>query len=262
MDGLALPLAADALEGRSAALAADTRARFERDRYGSHSSTSRTAAESARALDERIARAFGTYVLKNRLRSSEVCTAASDECVARVERLQEMTLPSKHRLSSQFEECGRAFNASCVGPSFEDSLQRLTKAWTAANAQFRTMYNRKLSSSLLVLSLAGALVSRFLLKRGELELGCWACLLFLEFYPKVYFSEEALYESDAWAYVSLAWELLVSNPLVDLDHWWRPMLLWPVIAYAAVRLRAVWRTKARWLGGVNPLPRYQRPTPD
>ena len=54
----------------------------------------------------------------------------------------------------------------------------------------------------------------------------------------------------------------MSNPLVDLDHWWRPMLLWPVIAYAAVRLRAAWRTKARWLGGVNPLPRYQRPTPD
>lgn len=264
MDRLLLPLAARDLEERSTSIAMVTRAHFERDRYGSHSSTSKTATESANALDEKLMKALETYVLRNRLISSEVCTRASDECIERMERLQEMTLPSEHRMRSQFLECSEAFNATCVGPSFEDSLQRLDKAWTAAHAQFRTMYNRKLSSSLIVISLAGALLSRFVLRRGEIELCCWSCLLFLEFYPKVYFSEQALYGSSAWGYITLIWETIVSNPLVDMDHWWRPLLLWPTLAYAFVRCKTAWKERRKaacW--PMMMLPRFNtRETPD
>lgn len=257
IEATTLPIDADELEKKSTELLVEIRARFDRERYGSHSSSSKTATSSARALEERIEKAYDNVVVRNKLRSSEVCTAASDVCITKIETLQSMTLPSKQRLLSQFVECGGVFNTTCVGPAKMDMSQRLQKAWTKAEASFLTRYNRHLSSSLLVVSLVGALMSRFILRRGEIELLCWACLFFLEFYPRVLFSEDALYGTLAWTYIAMVWEILVFNPLVDIDRPWKPLVIWPSIGFVVLRIRMYYWKKRR----MPSLPRH-RPVPD
>jgi hypothetical protein len=73
--------------------------------------------------------------------------------------------------------------AKCTGPARAASSERLSMAWERASKQFGSDYNGRLLTGLLVLSVGGILVFRFLLRARLLELASWLALGFLELYP-------------------------------------------------------------------------------
>lgn len=102
------------------------------------------------------------------------------QCEGQIERLAKMALPSLGRFAAKSQSCMATFQAKCVGPAGPAQLQRLEHAMERERARFQREYNDRLYSGLVVLTLAMAVLCRFVLKRMLLEFVCWASFLFLE----------------------------------------------------------------------------------
>ena len=102
------------------------------------------------------------------------------QCEHDVEKLAQMTLPSLGRFDAKSHGCVTIFNSRCVGPAAAAQAARLQHALSREKARFQREYNDRLFNGLVMVSLAVALISRFVLKRLVLEVVSWGSFIFLE----------------------------------------------------------------------------------
>lgn len=105
------------------------------------------------------------------------------------------------------------------GNKWKCILQMLGKS----RSQFIKEYNQRLFNWLVVFSLIMVVIGRFVVKFILIEIGAWILFIFLETYTKMFWSIESLYYNSAWQFVVATWEILVYNPILDLDRWAIPV---------------------------------------
>lgn len=67
----------------------------------------------------------------------------------------------------------------------------------------------------------------------------------VQLYPKITFGVGNMYKSFGWRKLVAAWELVIYNPVLDLETWWLPLMVGAVAAALCYRNRA--RLWQRWL---------------
>ena len=58
----------------------------------------------------------------------------------------------------------------------------------------------------------------------------------LQVYPKLFLSGGSMYDSRWWQVLVHSWELVVYNPVLDLEHTWQLLLGFVVLLYVSWRL--------------------------
>jgi hypothetical protein len=104
-----------------------------------------------------------------------------------------------------------------------------------------------------MLSLAGVLAGRFLVRSGLLELCSWAVFIFFEVAPKLSL-DRGLYETKVWRGTISVWEGLVYSPVLDLDRWSLPLgvgAVGGVLGFRVWRRLRGWRRKGKAATGLR-----------
>jgi hypothetical protein len=91
-----------------------------------------------------------------------------------------MALPSLGRFDDRSAKCATLFEGGCIGPARQRQEARLAHATQRERARFRLEYNNRLYTGLVILSLLGAVVARFALKRTAIEAASWGLFAFLQ----------------------------------------------------------------------------------
>ncbi len=159
-------------------------------------------------------------------------------CEELLDTMLQQKLPSAHKFRGSWERCHERFAGRCVGPAFDKSQARLSRAWGQAEGQFMRDYNDRLLSCLLVGAIGAVLVFRFVLKVQLLEIGGWLAFVFLEVYPKVYAGPGSMYDREWWKVTARVWEVVVYG-LFGYDY---VVVVWAAIALV---LWGWWRWRSR-----------------
>jgi len=69
--------------------------------------------------------------------------------------------------------CNEKWSKQCVGPSRATYATRLGRSAARERSAFLQSYNARLLNGLLITSIAGIIIFRFLIKASLLELGSW-----------------------------------------------------------------------------------------
>lgn len=185
---------------------------FRRDRFG-------RGAVTAAALKRRAEALYAARAEKNAFASGRECESLSSACEEELVGLQSMRLPSLRKFDDSAAACNASWSRRCVGPSRATYAARLSRTAARERSAFLQSYNARLLNGLLVASVAGIVVFRFLLKAGLLELLSWGLFVMLEVSPKLYIGPgESVFDSAWWSAAARAWEVVVYNPVVDLDR--------------------------------------------
>ena len=70
----------------------------------------------------------------------------------------------------------------------------------------------------------------------------------LQVYPKLYLNGGSMYEAHWWIILVRVWEILVYNPVLDLEKWWQILTPVALVAYVVWKLwvrciRPRWRRR-------------------
>jgi hypothetical protein len=70
----------------------------------------------------------------------------------------------------------------------------------------------------------------------------------LQVYPKLYLNGGSMYEAHWWIILVRVWEILVYNPVLDLEKWWQILTPVALVAYVTWKLwvrciRPRWRRR-------------------
>lgn len=172
-----------------------------------------------KSLKRRMEELFQARTEKNAFASGRECESLSSACEDEIVGLQAMRLPSLRKFDDVVAVCNATWSKRCVGPSRATYATRLSRSAARERAAFLSEYNRRLLNGLLVASVAGIVIFRFLVKAGLLELLSWALFVLLEVSPKLYIgSGDNMFESAYWTAAARAWEVIVYNPFLDLDR--------------------------------------------
>merc|ERR1711908_129158 len=131
-------------------------------------------------------------------------------------------LPSQTRFQSSFHRCNTTFQGFCVGPARPTYTSRMRHSWMREEQHFHALYISKLTQALLVISVIWIVVFRFLVKSGLGELLGWALFVVVELAPKMamFGQENSLWSSQYGKHVLNGYEMVVYNPLWDLNESW------------------------------------------
>ena len=148
------------------------------------------------------------------------CESSSSACEDELVSLQTMRLPSVRKFDDSLATCNATWSRRCVGPSRATYAARLSRSAARERTAFLQSYNARLLNGLLVASIAGIVIFRFLVRVGLLELASWGLFVILEVSPKLYIGPPGatMFESTWWTTAAKAWEVVVYNPFVDLDE--------------------------------------------
>lgn len=178
---------------------------------------------------------------ENQAASSQLCSSLEARCEAELDDLQAMRLPSLRKFESSHRRCERRFTEQCKGPGRKENAERLAKAWARASKQFARDYNNNLYTGLLVLSLCGIVIFRFVWRVQIIEAACWVGFLFLEVYPHVHPGPGTMYDTKGWQVTVQAWEGL----MLALFGFRGAPAVWVVALAAVVVLRLHRRRQQR-----------------
>ncbi|EFJ48035.1 hypothetical protein VOLCADRAFT_60759, partial [Volvox carteri f. nagariensis] len=181
---------------------------------------------------------------ENLAASNAICSELENRCEEELDHMQNMRLPSLRKFESSYRHCEMTFSERCLGPAKAPNAERLEKAWVRARKAFGKDYNDRLFTGLLVISLAAAVVFRFLIKMQILELAAWAGFLFLEIYPKLH-PVTSMYDTRGWALTVRLWEFFMAV----LFGFNGSGVLWLVVVVAVVLMRVCYSRRRRRGGG-------------
>ncbi|KAL4550699.1 hypothetical protein Ndes2526B_g08809 [Nannochloris sp. 'desiccata'] len=209
-------------------------AKFEKERFGS-------AVESLReTLDTALKRELSSRQTSNTYESSRVCEAAELECETALEREAAQKLPSTGRFEARFQKCKASFDQQCVGPAKGHNEERLQKAWERESSRFNRDYNERLYNGLVLMAVAAIVVFRFVVRWSLGETAGWGVFLFLQMYPKSFLGTgSSMYETATWQSLVGLWEVVIDNPLIDLERWGTVSFVLTVVLLS---------TRRRWAG--------------
>lgn len=157
------------------------------------------------------------------------------QCEASLEKLERMSLPSLGRFDAKATQCMEAFSKGCEGPARQHQGERLKHAHDRERARFQKEYNNRLYNGLTMAALCLALLCRFIFKQMIPEMLGWAAFVFLEAYPKVTVGMANMYDSQWWQRLIGVWEVIIYNPLLDLEAAWLPMLILAAVTVCGYR---------------------------
>jgi len=230
-----LPMEATALQVAAATARAAARDKYERGRFGA------AVEELDRALEAALDRELAAFTTTNTYQSSVACDAAELECEAELEREAGHRLPSTGRFSSRFNKCKGRFDSVCVGPAKEHAEARLTRVWERESSRFEREYNDRLYNGLILISVVLIVVTRFVLKWSIGETAAWASFIFLQIYPKSFLgSGSSMFETSGWQGLVKVWEVVVDNPIVDLESFGLPVGCVAILGFMT-RRKWAWR---------------------
>ncbi|KAK9868066.1 hypothetical protein WJX84_001038 [Apatococcus fuscideae] len=224
-----LPADEGALQRSHEAAVLHALARFDAEKFGNLGQGG--AGPLRGSLTNVLIKQLDTRVTANRLASTEACNRLEQECEDGLEREQKVHLPSTSRFAAHYQRCRLKFDVGCIGPARADQAGRLDKAWKREERRFRQDYNDKLFNGLILVLLLDIVVSRFLLKSNLLESIGWILFVFLQVYPKLYLSGGSMYDSSWWQLLVQGWELMVYNPILDLEQTWQILIPTGLLAY-------------------------------
>ena len=172
-------------------------------------------------LDKGAAEALRAVSDANFVASQRVCDSLWAVCQKALSQGEHAWLPSTARYAARVDTCNRTL-ADCVGPAasrFHTVL--LPQAAKEGAAQYAASYRDKLHRALVVASVVGVLVSRFVIRSFVLELACAAAFLVLELLPAALpfgLGDSLLWGSARVQTAVDAYEGLVYNSLWDLNE--------------------------------------------
>ncbi|KAL4442076.1 hypothetical protein ABPG77_011337 [Micractinium sp. CCAP 211/92] len=242
VEQLHLPVESEELLAVHEAARADALAKFERERFGGQLAALREGLEAA------IAREHSARETANTVASSAVCERAEMACEEVLDREARQHLPSSGRFRARYDRCSQAFRRVCVGPALAHSKDRLAKAWMRESARFERDYNDRLLGGMVMLSLVAILIFRFVVRVQLGETAGWVTFVFLQVYPRTFLGDTSMYDKGWWQLLVKAWEVVVFNPVMDLERVGVPLLVLTVVAAVSrrwwlLRVQAWWRRR-------------------
>lgn len=231
LESLALPVSDDTLAAHHEAASAAARKQFQAEKFGNDLTTGLGSLQDM--LQASLDKEFLGRQTGNTLESNRRCEKAETECEDSLEREQLVRLPSTGRFEDRFSQCQASFERVCIGPAHTGQSERLQKAWRREHTRFKHDYNDKLYNGLVLLLLVDILMFRFVIKFSVLESLGWVVFLFLQVYPKLYLNGGSMYEAHWWAILVRIWEMLVYNPLLDLEKWWQILTPVAIVSFVA-----------------------------
>ncbi|KAL4527503.1 hypothetical protein Ndes2526A_g08714 [Nannochloris sp. 'desiccata'] len=234
LEKIAIPVEEAILDTAAEAARKTALAKFEKERFGS-------AVESLReTLDTALKRELSSRQTSNTYESSRVCEAAELECETALEREAAQKLPSTGRFEARFQKCKASFDQQCVGPAKGHNEERLQKAWERESSRFNRDYNERLYNGLVLMAVAAIVVFRFVVRWSLGETAGWGVFLFLQMYPKSFLGTgSSMYETATWQSLVGLWEVVIDNPLIDLERWGTVSFVLTVVLLS---------TRRRWAG--------------
>ena len=232
LESVALPAREEALRSEHERAASAATAAFKKERFGRGRVTTAS-------LKTRLQEMYDARVEKNAFASGRECEQSAGACEDGLVALQTMRLPSLHKFEHEASACKAIWDKKCIGPSREIYAARLERTANRERAAFMQSYNARLLNGLLVGSIAGIVIFRFLFKVGILELASWALFGMLEITPKLYITPgESMFDSRWWNLAAGAWEVAAYNPFVDMT------ILGPLLGGGLVALLVWVRVRA------------------
>lgn len=224
LEEIAIPVEEAIIETAADAAQRAALEKFDKERFGS-------AVESLREiLDAALKRELSSRKTSNTYESSKVCESAELECETALEREAAQKLPSTGRFEARYEKCKAFFDQQCVGPAKDHNAERLLKAWERESSRFNRDYNERLYNGLVLMAVAAIVVFRFVIKWSLGETAGWGVFLFLELYPKSFLGTgSSMYETATWKSLVGVWEIVIDNPLIDLEQWGSVSLVFIVV---------------------------------
>jgi hypothetical protein len=214
LEKLAIPVEEANLEAAAETARKAAWAKFEKERFGSAVDSLREILEAA------LKRELSSRQTANTYESSRVCEEAELECETALEREAAQKLPSTGRFEARYQKCKEAFNRQCVGPAKGHNEDRLQKAWERESSRFNRDYNERLYNGLVLMAVAAIVIFRFAVKWSLGESLGWLAFLFLQLYPKSFLGTgSSMYDTATWQSLVGAWEIVIDNPLIDLERW-------------------------------------------
>jgi Guanylate-binding protein, N-terminal domain len=237
LEKIAIPVEETTLQSAAEIARKAASAKFEKERFGS-------AVESLREiLDVALKRELSSRQTSNTYESSRVCEAAELECETALEREAAQKLPSTGRFEARYQKCKASFDQQCVGPAKVHNEERLQKAWERESSRFNRDYNERLYNGLVLMAVAAIVIFRFVVRWSLGETAGWAAFLFLQLYPKSFLGTgSSMYETATWQSLVGVWEIVIDNPLIDLERWGTVSL---VVVMVLVLTRRRWAGKCK-----------------
>jgi hypothetical protein len=214
LEEVAIPVEESILETTAETARNTAIGKFEKERFGS-------AVESLREiLDAALNRELSSRKTSNTYESSRVCEAAELECETALEREAAQKLPSTGRFEARYQKCKTSFDQHCIGPAKQHNIERLQKAWERESSRFNRDYNERLYNGLVLMAVAAIVVFRFVVRWSLGETAGWCVFLFLQLYPKSFLGTgSSMYETATWQSLIGVWEIVIDNPVIDLQRW-------------------------------------------
>ncbi len=214
LEKVVIPVEQSTLEAAADTARKTAFAKFEKERFGS------AVASLREILDAALKRELSSRQTSNTYESSRVCEAAELECETALEREAAQKLPSTGRFEARYQKCKATFDLQCVGPAKPHNEERLGKAWERESSRFNRDYNERLYNGLVLMAVAAIVVFRFVIRWSLGETASWGAFLFLQLYPKSFLGTgSSMYDTGTWQSLVGAWEIVIDNPLIDLERW-------------------------------------------
>ncbi|XP_051142131.1 uncharacterized protein LOC127259036 [Andrographis paniculata] len=242
MGSLTLPAPEETLQRAHDGSKTAAMASFDDQHFGR-----RHAKKSAEKLVEEVEKAYKNFVLANEYKSSKLCEALYSRCEEKMDQLQVLRLPSMAKFNAGFLQCNQSFEKECVGPSKLNYELRMLKMLEKSKSVFIKEYNHRLFNWLVGFSLVMVVVGRFIIKFIMIEIGAWILFIFLETYTRMFWSSEALYYNPVWHGIVRTWEAVVYSPILDLDRWAIPLIIFAAILTLYWRCYGKRKHGSRWM---------------
>jgi hypothetical protein len=68
----------------------------------------------------------------------------------------------------------------------------------------------------------------------------------MQAYPRITLAGAQMYESKWWRKVAATWEIVIYNPVFDLETWGLPLIVVAAVAVLALRYRRKWLHLLPW----------------